>query len=66
MDIESEENIENVSGVMAYVTSLFAEYNINIIELISCFRIRRNPFLQRTFAFLSVLIWQEKNLYNSN
>jgi hypothetical protein len=35
--IHSEENVENVSGVMAFVTSLFAEYNINIIELISCY-----------------------------
>jgi hypothetical protein len=35
--IHSEENIENVSGVMAFVTSLFAEYNINILELISCY-----------------------------
>lgn len=37
INIHSEENVENVSGVMAYVTSLFAEYNINIIELISCY-----------------------------
>ena len=35
--IHSEENVESVSGVMAFVTSLFAEYNINIIELISCY-----------------------------
>lgn len=37
INIHSEENVESVSGVMAYVTSLFAEYNINIIELISCY-----------------------------
>lgn len=35
--VHSEENVESVSGVMAFVTSLFAEYNINIIELISCY-----------------------------
>lgn len=35
--IHSQENVESVSGVMAFVTSLFAEYNINIIELISCY-----------------------------
>lgn len=35
--IHSEANVENVSGVMAFVTSLFAEYNINIIQLISCY-----------------------------
>src|SRR5208283_3489286 len=27
--IHSEENVESVSGVMAFVTSLFAEYDIN-------------------------------------
>lgn len=37
VNIHSEENVENVSGVMAYVTSLFAEHNINILELISCY-----------------------------
>lgn len=35
--IHSDQNVENVSGVMAFVTSLFAEYGINIIELISCY-----------------------------
>lgn len=37
ISIHSEENVESVSGVMAFVTSLFAEQNINIIELISCY-----------------------------
>jgi len=37
INIHSEQNVESVSGVMAFVTSLFAEYNINIIELISCY-----------------------------
>lgn len=35
--INSAEKIESVSGVMAFVTSLFAEHDINLIELISCY-----------------------------
>jgi len=35
--VHSSEDIERVPGVMAFVTSLFAEYNINIIGLISCY-----------------------------
>ncbi len=35
--VHSAENVESVPGVMAFVTSLFAEYNINIIGLISCY-----------------------------
>lgn len=58
--IHSEENVENVSGVMAFVTSLFAEYNINIIELISCyteniFVIRREETL-RAYELLSEIV----------
>lgn len=37
ISIHSEENVESVSGVIAFVTSLFAEQNINIMELISCY-----------------------------
>ncbi len=35
--IHSGENVESVPGVMAFVTSLFAEYNINVIGMISCY-----------------------------
>ncbi|MDE1849274.1 MAG: ACT domain-containing protein [Candidatus Micrarchaeota archaeon] len=35
--IYSEEKLENVSGVLAFVTSLLAERNINVIEFISCY-----------------------------
>ncbi len=35
--IYSEENLEGTSGVMAFVASLLAEQNINMIELISCY-----------------------------
>jgi hypothetical protein len=60
LNIESEENVENVSGVMAYVTSLFAEYNINIIELISCytqnlFVIRKEDTL-RAYELISEIV----------
>lgn len=35
--IYSEEKLENVSGVLAYLTSLLAEQKINVIEFISCY-----------------------------
>ncbi len=35
--IRSGESVESVPGVMAFVTSLFAEYNINVIGMISCY-----------------------------
>ncbi len=35
--IYSEENLESSSGVVAFLTSLLAEQNINVIELISCY-----------------------------
>ncbi|MDE1851797.1 MAG: ACT domain-containing protein [Candidatus Micrarchaeota archaeon] len=35
--IYSEEKLENVSGVLAFVTSLLAERSINVIEFISCY-----------------------------
>jgi hypothetical protein len=58
--IHSEENVESVSGVMAFVTSLFAQYNINIIELISCytenvFVIRRDDTL-KAYELLSDIV----------
>ncbi len=34
--IDSPEDIEKVSGVVAYLTSLLAEQNVNIFEFISC------------------------------
>ena len=34
--IESPDNIEKVPGVVAYLTSLLAEQNVNIFEFISC------------------------------
>jgi aspartokinase len=35
--IYSKSNIESTSGVVAFITSLLAEYNINIVELLSCY-----------------------------
>ncbi len=35
--IYSEENIEGASGVIAFLASLLAEQNINVIEFISCY-----------------------------
>ena len=35
--ISSEQKLEAESGVIAFITSLLAEHNINIIELISCY-----------------------------
>ena len=60
INIHSEENVENVSGVMAFVTSLFAEYGINIIELISCYTenilvIRRDETL-KAYGLLSEVV----------
>ncbi len=60
INIQSDENVEAVSGVMAFVTSLFAEYNINIIELISCytenlFVIRREDTL-RAYQLISEIV----------
>ena len=28
---------ESTSGVVAFITSLLAEYNINVVELLSCY-----------------------------
>lgn len=60
INIQSEEDVEAVSGVMAFVTSLFAEYGINIIELISCyteniFVIRREDTL-KAYGLLSDIV----------
>jgi aspartokinase len=35
--IYSGGNIESTSGVVAFITSLLAEYGINIVELLSCY-----------------------------
>ena len=35
--VYSEENLESSSGVVAFLTSLLAEQNINVMEFISCY-----------------------------
>ncbi len=58
--IHSGEDVENVSGVMAFVTSLFAEYEINIIELISCYTenvlVVREEDAMKGYSLLSELV----------
>ena len=58
--IHSGEDVENVSGVMAFVTSLFAEYEINIIELISCYTenvlVVREEDAMKSYGLLSELV----------
>ncbi len=34
--LKSPENLENIPGVIAYLSSLFAERGINIVEIVSC------------------------------
>jgi len=34
--IKTSENVENIPGVVSYITSLLAENNINIVEVMSC------------------------------
>lgn len=36
--LHSDEQIEKIPGVMSFITSLFAEHNINIIEFMSCWK----------------------------
>jgi len=38
IDIKSSEKIEETPGVMAYITTLFAENGVNILEFLSCWK----------------------------
>lgn len=38
IDFKSPEEIEKISGVISYLTSLFAENGVNILEFLSCWR----------------------------
>ncbi|MFH1506603.1 MAG: hypothetical protein ABIE94_06500 [archaeon] len=38
IDFKSPEEIEEIIGVLSYLTSLFAENGVNIIEFLSCWR----------------------------
>jgi aspartokinase len=58
--ISSEARLENVPGVIAFLTSVLAEQSINLIELISCYTetilvIRRGDAL-KTYQILSDLV----------
>ncbi len=58
--IYSEENIEGASGVIAFIASLLAEQNINVIEFISCYTqtilvVNRSDAL-RSYELLSRII----------
>jgi len=38
INLKTAETVEKIIGVVSYITSLFAENNINIIEILSCYR----------------------------
>ena len=38
INFKSSEEIEEIAGVVSYITSLFAENGVNIIEFLSCWR----------------------------
>jgi len=38
IDFKSPEDIEKITGVISYLTSLFAENGVNILEFLSCWR----------------------------
>ncbi len=38
IDFKSPEEIEKITGVVSYLTSLFAENGVNILEFLSCWR----------------------------
>jgi len=38
IDFKSPEEIEKITGVVSYITSLFAENGVNILEFLSCWR----------------------------
>ncbi|MBT3298287.1 ACT domain-containing protein [archaeon] len=38
IDFKSPEEIEKITGVISYLTSLFAENGVNILEFLSCWR----------------------------
>jgi len=56
ININSREDIEKIPGVIAYLTSLFAENEINIIEFLSCWKdtlfIVKNEDTQKIMTFL--------------
>lgn len=56
ININSKENIEETPGVIAYLTSLFAENNINILEFLSCWKdtlfIVKNKDIHKIMTFL--------------
>lgn len=56
ININSKEDIENIPGVIGYLTSLFAENGINIVEFLSCWKdtlfIVKNEDTQKIMSFL--------------
>ncbi len=56
IDFKSPEEIEKITGVVSYLTSLFAENGVNILEFLSCWRdtifvIGRND-VEKAISFL--------------
>ncbi|MGM5487485.1 MAG: DUF7523 family protein [Nanobdellota archaeon] len=56
IDFVSPEEIEKVPGVVSYLTSLFAENGVNIIEFLSCWRdtifVIRKSHVNKALGFL--------------
>jgi hypothetical protein len=56
INLKTSDDVENILGVTSYLTSLFAENNINIIEILSCYRdnlfIINEKDLSKTLDFL--------------
>jgi hypothetical protein len=58
--VKSPEKIEEVSGVVAYLSGALAERGVNIVEAFSCFTdtifLVREPDVMRAYAILSAIV----------
>lgn len=57
INFKSPEEIEKIIGVVSYLTSLFAENGVNIIEFLSCWRdtifVINKKYLNKVISFLN-------------
>ena len=57
IDLKSPEEIEKITGVVSYVTSIFAENGVNILEFLSCWRdtifVIEKKYVNKVIKFLN-------------
>jgi hypothetical protein len=56
INVKSPKDIENVVGALAYLTGLFAEHGVNIVEMMSCWTdnifVVKEKDVNKAFGFL--------------